>query len=174
MKKSQAARVVEKINAFGSDERIVAYHKKLHRISRVSGHACFWILVVGFIDVICCATIATAPGTKGALGMGGLLAIAAAIAGSVVTDFCTDEYTLFQPLADSDKCEGALALVRAHEVARAVRDDALSRGRQLYVADAVLMEEVRWQLFQEESDAEREEERRAQCAELHGLSEAPL
>lgn len=173
MKKSQAARVVEKINTLGSDERILAHHKKLRRIGRVSGHACFWSLVGGLVDVICCAAIDPAPGMKGALVTGGLLAIAAAVVGSFVTDLCTGEHPLFEPLADSELCEGALALVRAHEVARAVRDDALSRGRQLYVADAVLMEEVRWRLFQDELDAERAEKRRAQCAELHGLTEAP-
>ncbi|MBC8740402.1 hypothetical protein F6X40_27475 [Paraburkholderia sp. UCT31] len=168
-RKSEAARAVAKINALRSDENILAMFVVRERIDALTAG-----LLVGGLLVAAAAFLAAAvSGNTICSNPAARVGIAASVA-LLATYFLRRcillDSGLFAPLSGRDECSEALEFVRNYEVARAIRNDVLVRGRQLYVADFEVMKEARAKQIAVEFQAAAAARLRADCAKLHEVS----
>jgi len=109
LKKSDAARAVEKINKLEADECIVAYYRKLRRIDAPAAYVFIGSFLGGLVFAGCCLARVTRHSEE-------LLVILAVILASAFTGYRVRAVPLFEPLAESDQCGTVLNLAPSEKL----------------------------------------------------------
>jgi hypothetical protein len=161
-------RAVRALNQLGTDERILARHRKF---SGCAEGLAFFMQIGGVLWVLA--------------GLGGMMfadkwdiehVAHVMLVGIAFMLFCAAVLPLvrslgerYAPLSESALCQDALRLVREYDVAAQIRDAAVASGRQLYKPDYWMMRAA--------SDVVKtgreERKQREMCAALHGLVDVP-
>lgn len=160
------------IRKFPTDEAIAAECGRTGRVSSGFGMGALLCLLTslftGGMSLVLTRAWPSLEQNPFVIGMGttGILSIFAMLVLVVLYFELSNKAELLSPLSSSKYCVEANDLVNRYSAARAVRDNALESGRQLYVLDFVEIAHAA-QCSYPDNEAEL---RRASCASIHKLN----
>jgi fucose permease len=153
------------LNKLGSDEKIASRHRLLQRFFRATT-----ISAPALTSLLVWWAVRHRLESSGSLL--DLYVVLGAVAAMLITAACLSASAeKYVPLSSDDvTCRLAANLLQEHQVAREIRDAIVATGRQLYVGDYFTMLAVVYRLKEEQNARVNEEQRKARCAEVHGIS----